>query len=280
MLTIPSGDAAREAWDALAPKVRDDVIRLADQDRGHPDAAVAAIAVGRARAEVWPWWRTTMFGVGMCLFAGAGLAFVMISPSVFDPSVREWTAVAVPGLAGLLLFDSAPRLRTGARLPRATEIENLRVFLASPDARPSPPAEPRSALTPRRIATAVAVAAGIVTVALGALRLSGAPVGFLGTPPDGAGILIGLAVLLAFVAYQIRRQPIRVRAQADGLRFNWRRRRIPWSEVISVAVGAKGVVWLLRDGSSVETPLIAHGRLPEELILAARSYMDAARQSA
>jgi hypothetical protein len=280
MVAIPSAEAAREAWDALPQDVRASVIERAVKSEGHRDPAIAAIAVGRARAEEWPWWRTAMFGVGMCLFAGAGLAVVMITPSVVEPSAREWVAVIVPGLAGCLLFDGAPRLRTGARLPRATEIANLRVFLASPDAEVSPPTASHSALTPRRIATAAATAAGMVAVALGAVQVSGAPSGIFGMEPDGVSILIGFAVLMAVFAYQFRRHPIRARAAEDGLRFNWRRKPIPWRDVTGVSLKRSNVVWSLRDGTTVEMIVAGLGRQPENVYLPARAYMEAAKQAA
>jgi hypothetical protein len=97
---------------------------------------------------------------------------------------------------------------------------------------------------------------------------------------NGLGIALGAAFLAAVVAYQARRRPLRVRAHPDGLRFNWRRTPIPWTDVASVEVGVTGVVWALRDGSTAETSMPALGARPEDTVLAARRAIAALRQSA
>jgi hypothetical protein len=49
---IPTGRQAARAWKHLDAGVRKDVWRRARQGLGHPDPAVAAIAVGRARRSL------------------------------------------------------------------------------------------------------------------------------------------------------------------------------------------------------------------------------------
>lgn len=274
MVAIPSAEAARAAWDALPEDVRASVIQRAAKGRGHPDPVVAAIAVGRARAEVWPWWRTAMLGIGLCLFVGAWLAFLMVG-------LDNWPVLIGPAAVGFLLYDGAPRLRTGAKLPRRTESANLQAFLAAPDAETSLPIAPRPTVTRRRVAVAAVEVVGVAAVAIISVEMSATQGGiFADTGRYGVGILIGAAVVVAHFVFQFRRRPIRVSAAEDGLRFNWPHKPVPWSEVTSVAVQAQNVVWSLRNGKSGELPLAVIGRQPENLCLTAWAYMEAARQAA
>jgi hypothetical protein len=274
MVAIPSAEAARAAWDALPYDVRASVIERAAKGWGDPDPAVAAIAVGRARAEEWPWWRTAMFGAGRCLWVGACLAFLVVG-------LKGWPVLAGPAGVGLLLYKGAPRLCTGARLPHATESANLRVLLAAPDAEVSSPTVPRPVFTSRRVAVATAEVIGIAAVAIGAIELSGARGGVLGDlKHHGIGFLIGIAVVVAILTYQFRRHPIRARAAEDGLWFNWRRKPIPWRDVTDVSLKGSNVVWSLRDGTTAEMIVAGLGRQPENVYLPARAYIEAAKQAA
>jgi hypothetical protein len=280
MVAIPSEDAARAAWDALPASVRAEVHRLAEHDRGHPDPAVAAIAVGRARAERWPWWRTAVLGAGLCLSGGGALAFIAVGSTLFDLPLHGWSALALPTLNGFFLMDWAQRLRTKNSLPRATETANLRSFLASPQARlTAPSAALRPRVTPRRVAVSVALVAGVFAVAITSTHISGAPDGFIGgLRRQSLGILVAAAVFVALMLNHARRRPVRVVSRPDGLRFNWRR-PIPWRDVTDVAVAGPNAVWSLRDAAAVAVPLQAHGARPEETILPARSYMAATSRS-
>jgi hypothetical protein len=75
MLTIPSGQAARKAWTVLPPEVRAEVKQYADRFEGHPDPAVAAVAVGLIRAEAErPWRLHPITHAAMAVFLGVYLA--------------------------------------------------------------------------------------------------------------------------------------------------------------------------------------------------------------
>jgi hypothetical protein len=290
MVAIPSDDAAREAWDALPAGVRAEVLRLAAQDKGHPDPAVAAIAVGLARAESrWPWWRIALLVGGLSLFVGEWFGVLVLGGSVSNIQLRGFTVLIVPSAVGFASVVSALKLRSlGAVLPRWAEIVNLRTFLASPQAQAAPPERARLRwLTPR-----AAAAAGVLGVGIGAVAC--AVVALMGLPPRPAeglrqtvdSLLLFLLILGAIgLSRRIRRRRAKhVTVGEDGLRFGWRS-PIPWSEVTGTTLSgptsgrpdADGViVWMLRGGpTTVETPLHS-GVLPEELILAARSYLAAA----
>jgi hypothetical protein len=96
-----------------------------------------------------------------------------------------------------------------------------------------------------------------------------------------AGFSIGFVYArMPFPKYRARW----VSVSAKGTRFGWRR-AVPWPDVVDVTLDGPlpgdpdqpGVmVWTLRNGSEVRVPLHASRRLPEELILAARSCMAAA----
>jgi hypothetical protein len=166
MVAIPSEDAAREAWAALKPQVRAEVLQLAAQDKGHPDPAAAAIAVGLARAEShWPWWRTAILGVGLCLFWGECLALLALGGSIHNVNVGPLMVMVVPAVAGIAMFAAAHRLPTPGTLPRCAEIVNLRTFLASPDASAAAPDQRhRRWLTPRRAFVAIGLVLGTAAV--------------------------------------------------------------------------------------------------------------------
>jgi hypothetical protein len=78
-----------------------------------------------------------------------------------------------------------------------------------------------------------------------------------------------------------------VTVDADGLRFD-RRAPIPWTDVTGTTLSSPTasrpnedgvIVWSVRDAPTVVTPLHC-GPLPEETILAARSYVATTRQAA
>jgi len=50
-LRLPTGAAAREAWNALPVQVRQQAIWAAEHGEPHPDPAIAAIIVGAARHD-------------------------------------------------------------------------------------------------------------------------------------------------------------------------------------------------------------------------------------
>ncbi len=290
MLTIPSGDAARQAWAALPDHVRAEVRRYAANDQGHPDPAVAAVAVGQARAErVWPWWRTTLLGLGMCLFFGECLALAASGGSIRDLSLRDSAVVVLPALIGFALLTGVPALRTPGWLPRPAEVANLRIFLAADGAHAGRPAANKRWLTRRRATVGAAIAIGIAAVAYTAITvMDGRPK--VGNVLSGGSIVV--VILAAQVLFRrIRRAPRqarRVTVAEDGLRFD-DREKIPWSDVTGATVSGPTatrpedeglIVWIVRgDQPTVETSLHGSG-LPEELILAARHYVAAAKQAA
>jgi hypothetical protein len=201
--------------------------------------------------------------------------------------------MALPALAGFAMFAAAPRLRTPGAPPRCAEIVNLRVFLASPEASAAAPDQrPRPWLTPRRAAVATGLVLGTAAVAIGVTALMRLPLRI----GRGLDSFVGGALLLlvvfggSAVVRRIRapRRAKRVTVGLDGLRFD-RRTPILWSQVTDITVNgptasrpnADGVIlWSVRgDAPTVETPLHS-GPLPEETILAARSYVAEARQAA
>jgi hypothetical protein len=292
VLTIPSGEAARQAWLALPDSIRAEVKQYAANDQGHPDPAVAAVAVGQARAErVWPWWRTTLLGIGTCLFVGEFIALLALGGSISDLTGKGWAIVVLPGLAGFALFAGTPELRTPGWLPQPAEVANLRTFLAAPDAHASEPTR-RTWLTPRRAAVGAGMTLGVAGVAAGATVAMGGPVGGADTLVDA--LIEGVTIVAFFggLARFLRirrgtRRARRVTVAADGLRFG-HRPPIPWTDVTGATITGPTaarpedeglIVWIVRgDQPTVETPLHGSGP-PEELILSARSYMAAARQA-
>lgn len=302
MVAIPSEDAARAAWAALAPKVRAEVIRLAARGEGHPDPAVAAVAVARARAEQrWPWWRTAMLGVGLCLFWGECLALAALGGSIrlgelggstSYVNVRALMVMAAPAIAGFAVFAAALRLRTPGALPLCAEIVNLRVFLASPEASAAAPDQRyRPWLTPRRVAVATGLVLGTAAVLTGAIALMRLPLR-IGRGLDSVvgGVLLLLLVFGGSAAVRRIRAPLRAKRMTvdpDGLRFD-RRAPIPWTQISGITLSGPTagwsnedsvILWGVRDAPTVVTPLHS-GPLPEETILAARSYIAAAQQAA
>jgi hypothetical protein len=291
MVAIPSDDAAREAWAALPAGVRAEVLRLAAQDKGHPDPAVAAIAVGLARTESrWPWWRIALLVGGLSLFFGEWLGGLVLGGSIDDIQLRGFAVIIVPIAVGFASIASASKLRSlGAVLPRWAEIVNLRTFLSSPQAQAAPPERARLRwLTPRAAAAAGALVVGIGAVAYAVVALMGLPL----RPAEGLRRTVDSLPLFLLIlgtiglSRRMRRRPRRakhVTVGEDGLRFGWRG-PIPWSEVTGATLSGPTsgrpdldgvIVWMLRGGpTTVETPLHS-GVLPEELILAARSYLAA-----
>jgi hypothetical protein len=74
-MVIPSGDAANAAWAALPPEIRAEVVERAARYEGHPDPAVAAVAIGLIRAEAErPWRLHPITHAAMAVFLGVYLA--------------------------------------------------------------------------------------------------------------------------------------------------------------------------------------------------------------
>jgi hypothetical protein len=289
--TIPQGQAARDAWAALPDGVRAEVIRLARNGQGHPDPAVAAIAVGRIRNQPWPWWRTALSIIGMSLVGGVGVAVLMHGGSINDELI-----VYGPELAGLALVFGASQWRPSRDLPSKAEVPNLRSFLASPDATAKSYTPRRRWLTPRRAAVIAAIAAGVAAVAWIVIIITGAALRPHKALHQGIGVGVLLLVVTCAVSYARRRVHVRrgdraarrVQATEEGLRFD-HRAPIPWSDLLGVTLYGPSasrpndeavIIWTLRDPLTVETPLYGSGDWPEALILAARAYMAAAKQAA
>jgi hypothetical protein len=70
-MRIPTGRAARTAWRRLGRSTKREVLERAAQDQGHPDPAVAAVAVGFARWErAYPSWIAIVTALGFVVVAG------------------------------------------------------------------------------------------------------------------------------------------------------------------------------------------------------------------
>ena len=292
MTTIPSGEAARDAWDALPDGVRAEAVRLARSDQGHPDPAVAAIAVGRIRYERWQWWRTALSIAGLSLFFGECFALLLLGGSIHDATVAQDLVTLVPAAAGFAGVLAATMWMPKRILPRRAELANLRSFLTAPDAvAPKAGAADRRGLTRRRIAVGAAIVLGTAAVAWAAVALAGEPLRLRQGLETGFSGVIVLTILLAALSgwgrrlvrgRRGRREARAAEAGEDGLRFDGRP-PIPWTDVLGVTLHGPTaarpdddpvVIWVLRDAPAVQTPM---GARPEELILAARAYLGAAK---
>lgn len=74
---IPTGRQAARAWKSLDAGVRKDVWRRAPQGMGHPDPAVAAIAIGRARYTLSRSFSVRYWGL-MFVMTGAVLGLLAV----------------------------------------------------------------------------------------------------------------------------------------------------------------------------------------------------------
>ena len=293
MTTIPQGQAAHDAWAALPEPVRAEAIRLAHTGQGHPDPAVAAVLVGVIRSQPWPWWRTALCIAGMSLFFGACVAVLLTAGSVEDRDLLTIGPLAV----GFAAFLTAVKWMPKHSLPCRAEVANLRTFLTSPDAAVPPEQQPaRRGLTRRRLAVSTAIALGTAAVAYAVVVLTGAPLrpgAGLRQAVGGAATVTILMLVLAYGRRWLRqrrgqREARTVAVTEQGLRFD-RRPTIPWADVLGVTLDGPtswrpdyeaALIWTLRDPVTITTPLHTLGTRPEELILAARAYLAAAKQAA
>lgn len=290
MVTIPSGQAARQAWAALPDGVRASVVERAARYEGHPDPAVAAVAVGVIRAENrWPWLRQLILVAGLAVLFGVLLAVV---GQRFD---GHYTYLPViPAAAAGLAAVAALVWPAKRAVPRHAEAANLLVFLGSADAIASPVRDRgRERQVYWSTAAVIVAAPAVAWLCVRAFGLHFEAVQLIPlSVADILGMVVGpgLAVGLANV-YRPKHWAQRVAVGEDGVRFGrpWIRRRtqvVPWTDVVDVTLdgpdhfrpGEPGkMVWRLRDGLEVRVPLHGSRREPEDLILAARSYLDAAR---
>lgn len=281
MLTIPSGDAARQAWAALPEGVRAEVKQYADRYEGHHDPAVAAVAVGHIRAGVdLQWYRVVAAVAGLALFAGAAVA------ALGDSDAKNGYIIFGGGAFGLIVTGAAMHWPHRYVINRA-EVANLNVFLDSPDAGvEADPPPPQNRPWQRITVVSLALALGVAAVAYAQIRLMYLTFD-LPALARHAAFWAGMLALVNRVQWVLPRldprksRAHRVSAGEDGLRFN-RRRPVPWADVLGVALHGptqsdpdrkSEMVWSLRDHPDVVVPLHGSRRPPEELIMAARSYM-------
>jgi hypothetical protein len=127
--TIPTGRAARTAWRRLSRSKKREVLERAALDQGHPDPAVAAVAVGFARWELaYPSWVSIVWALGPVVVA----------------AVLDWLLSGLPLLTACALAVSVAvwrGRRAGRQLMERMERVNLAVLRN--DGPPSPPGDDR-----------------------------------------------------------------------------------------------------------------------------------------
>jgi hypothetical protein len=279
MPTIPSGQAARDAWAALHPEAREAIVRRARRYEAPTDPALAAIVLGRLRSGAdLQWYRDAAVVAGAAVGGGALVAWLG------EQGGRDLLGLGSLTAIGFLVAGAAMNLPEEYAL-RRTEASNLTVFLASPDAAASP-ASARQIPWLRATLTTAALVLGIPAVA--AVLVQRLDIAFR-WPTLGRTALLVAAVGLAsnVVTLAVRRwdprrdRAHRVRAGDDGVRFGVRR-PIPWSDVLGVELTGPtaadpdvkpAMLWTLRDRPTVRVPLSSLTPRPEELILAARARM-------
>lgn len=286
MLTIPSGAAARPAWAALPAETRAEVAARAARFEGHPDPAVAAVAVGFIRAETEMTWRRFLtMHAGLAAFIGAAVAVTGQAPAAGMTILPFLTAGSFAAIA------TAAQLWRRRTLPGRAQAANLEVFLRSPAAA----ADAGRTTSPfwTRVAAAAAVYAAVVPAsvwlcasALGMRFEFGAMRGPLTAWSAAMAVVVGFRFVVTNL-HRPKHWARRVAVGEDGVRFGrpvilpWTP-AVAWADVLDVTVdgptplrpGEPGVtVWHVRGGPAVRVALNGSRRPPEALILAARSAM-------
>lgn len=286
MLTIPVLSDAPRAWAALPEAVRASVADHAARFEGHPDPAVAAVAVGRIRADAvrsWPRELVTAAAGSGCL----GVSLAVYGQPNYDVIFLPYFVIVAAGV----LILAASKWRVTRSIPHGSEAANLRVFLESPDA-----VAARDPGQVRRFWRRFAVLAAVYAVGIpGTAWLSDQAFGLdfelsaaqrpMLAVTVGMPLGLGLRFLLENL-HRPKRWARRVAVTDDGVRFG-RPWIGPWSDVVAwtdvldvtldgntgLRPGDGGVtVWHLRDGTRVRVRLHGSRRPPEELILVARSH--------
>jgi hypothetical protein len=186
--------------------------------------------------------------------------------------------------AGILVSASAAYAPILRGIPAKAEAANLAVFLSSPHARVAPAVrEWRRILG---VCAVLAVGAAVVGYAYAHLTAIDFDVAALGARLGKYAAISAAAFVVGqlYTKLPVPKAPPRwVSAGERGVRFGWRR-PIAWTDVAAVTFEGpdpddpddKGAtVWKLRNGSVVRLPLQASRRTPEDLVLTARSHMEA-----
>lgn len=173
------------------------------------------------------------------------------------------------------------------RLHRARcESANLRVLVGSPDASAAATGRQRPRLSWWLAAAFIGGMAAVPLVAAAWIRILG--IDFSLAVLGHQALLFAGGLLAANVVTAVIRnlrghkdRARRVSVWDDGLRFD-RRRPVPWSNVLDPDLAGpmpddperkNEMVWSLHDGVTVRVPLAGSWLPPEEVILAARSYL-------
>jgi hypothetical protein len=290
-LHVPTGSAAREAWNALPGNVRAQAIWAAEHGEPHPDPAVAAVIVGAARHDRILRNHLTRLVAGL----GATMFFTGWLTMYYYDHHREiegrlWIPILI-AFAGLLLIAEVrrtttrippPQLRIG--VPAHAEVTNLRALLQRASLGAATPLIVR-----RRWTTALT---GLTALATAIATCSWVLIRWLDLPlPDNADsmprklmqrllipalVLAGIAVVRAIRNRTYRR----ARLTPDGVAFG-RRRPIPWRDVLGVYLtGPRPSVpdadltieWDIQDRPRIKLDLDGLNTAPETIILTARTY--------
>src|SRR5215203_4298512 len=106
---IPTGRQAARAWKHLGPGVRKDVWRRARQGIGHPDPAVAALAIGRARYTLSRSFAVRYWGRVFVVLIG-GLGVVALLNRLTSPDVNLYVIAVVASFSsGVVTHTKARR---------------------------------------------------------------------------------------------------------------------------------------------------------------------------
>jgi hypothetical protein len=96
---IPMGRQAERAWKRLDAGVRKDVLRRARQGMGHPDPAMAAIAIGRARYALSLSFSVRYWSIVLFVITGAGLGLAAVLDRVARLGPLSYVVAFVPAFS-------------------------------------------------------------------------------------------------------------------------------------------------------------------------------------